>query len=245
MNSEHTAAPRVYAAIASVTAQLARDGIPKSRRNDTDNYAFRSIDDVLNRLAPILARHRLCILPRVLERTCEERQGENDTMLMSVCLRIAFDIVSARDGSMHTIEGFGEALDTGDKATAKAMSAAYKHLVLQAFCIPVRGVEDPDATSLRLSSGNDQQDPAQGWEQWSLDILELIAGSETTDAVDRIQQAYRIMLRAASKRRPDVYSAIGEAMRERRAALALGGSSIAAHRRRGNCAVTGEVIAHA
>jgi len=244
MTGPSPTAPRVYAAIASVTSRLAREGIPKSQRNGQDHYAFRGIDDVLNRLAPLLARHHLCILPRVIERTCEERQGANDTLLLSVCLKVAFDIVSAKDGSMHTIEGFGEALDTGDKATAKAMSAAYKHLVLQAFCVPVRGIEDADATTFRLSSGKDQQDPVQGWEQWSLDIRDLIAGCETEDAIDRVQGTYRGMLRTASKRQPGIYAAIGVAMRERRKVLKRVAPPPAAARQPRGKAQTREVALH-
>jgi hypothetical protein len=46
----------------------------------------RGIDDVSKALAPLLARHKLCVLPRVLERTCTERQGAKDTLLISVSL---------------------------------------------------------------------------------------------------------------------------------------------------------------
>ena len=46
-------------------------------------------------------------------------------MRVNVLLRVAFDLVSVEDGSVHTVEAYGEALDEGDKGTAKAMSAAY------------------------------------------------------------------------------------------------------------------------
>ena len=59
------AAPSVYAAINAITADLAGSGIRKTRFNEADEYRYRSIDDVLNRLAPLLAKHRLCVLPRV------------------------------------------------------------------------------------------------------------------------------------------------------------------------------------
>ena len=112
-------------------------GIAKRHRNERDDYRYRSIDDVVIRLSPLLAKHKLCVLPRVLERTSAERAGDGDLLLVSVTLRIAFDLVSSADGSSHTIEAFGEALDACDKATAKAMSSAYKYALLQAFCVPV------------------------------------------------------------------------------------------------------------
>ncbi len=194
--------PRVYAAINAITAELAISGIAKTQVNTVEHYRFRGIDDVLRSLAPLLAKHRLCILPRVLERTVLERFGTNRTLLVNVCLKVAFDMVSVRDGSGHVIEVHGEALDTGDKATAKAMSAAYKQAMLQAFCVPT-GEDDADAQTHRLEPISDQQaDPVQGWEQWSRDIGELIAGCVTEEAVARVQQTYGLQLRALSKRRP-------------------------------------------
>lgn len=211
--------PRVYAAISAVTAKLARCGIAKSQTNSAEQYAYRGIDDVMGRLAPLLAKHRLCILPRVLERSSGERRSAQDGLLLSVALKVAFDIVSARDGSSHTIEAYGEALDGGDKATSKAMSAAFKYAILQAFCVPVHGSEDADATTYRLQAASDQPDPDQGWDQWSLDIQDMVRICESDEALDRVQTTYRAVLRAASKRRPDIYAAIGDAVRSRRRAL--------------------------
>ena len=48
---------------------------------------------------------------------------------------------------MHTIRTYGEAMDSADKATNKAMSAAYKYAAIQAFCIPTEGDNDADATT--------------------------------------------------------------------------------------------------
>src|SRR5207253_5037737 len=54
---------RVYGAINAVTSAFAQQGIAKDRFNTADEYAYRSIDDVLVRLSPLLAEHRLCVLP--------------------------------------------------------------------------------------------------------------------------------------------------------------------------------------
>ena len=209
-------APRVYTAITAIMAQLAETGIAKAHVNARDQYSYRSVDDVMGRIAPLLAKHRLCILPRVLERSSEERSGLGDVLLIRVALRVAFDFVSGRDGSAHVIEAYGEALDTGDKATSKAMSAAFKQAVLQAFCVPIAGSADSEATSHRLAAKRDQPDPDQGWDQWSADIQDMISVCETIEAVDRVQATYRGVFRAASVRRPDLYHLIGEAIQARR-----------------------------
>lgn len=219
MRQPRVTPPRVYEAITAITAELAQSGIAKAQVNADERYAFRGIDDVSKALAPLLARHKLCVLPRVLERTCVERQGASSTVLISVNLRVAFDFVSARDGSSHAVEAWGEALDGGDKATAKAMTSAYKHAMLQAFCIPVEGLEDADVRSHQLKPDLEQPDPVQGWDQWSQDLQDMIRLCETTEAIDRVQNTYRAMLRSASKRRPDVFSSIGKAMGDRRKAL--------------------------
>ena len=58
--------PRVYAAINAITAAFASNGVAKERINLDDGYAYRGVDEVTERLAPLLAAHKLCILPRVL-----------------------------------------------------------------------------------------------------------------------------------------------------------------------------------
>ena len=213
-------APKVYAAITAVAAELARRGIAKSQTNAEEQYQFRNIDDVYKRLSPALAAHKLCILPRVLERSCTERNGSNGSLLMSVSLKVAFDLVCAEDGSNHTIESFGEALDAGDKATAKAMTAAFKYAVIQTFCIPVSGSEDADATTHKLGCSEHVPEPVQGWEQWTRDVSDVVRVCETGEALDRLQDLNRALLKAISRERPDLYSRVGEVIRERRQAIA-------------------------
>ena len=55
------AAPSVYAAINAITGELARRGIAKAHLNQVDDYKYRSIDDVLERLAPLLAERSACV----------------------------------------------------------------------------------------------------------------------------------------------------------------------------------------
>ena len=63
-----------------------------------------------------------------------------------------FDFVSSADGSAHTVRTFGEAMDSGDKATNKAMSAAYKYAAFMTFAIPTEGDNDADATSHEVAA---------------------------------------------------------------------------------------------
>ena len=136
---------KVYKAINAVQSALSKAGISKDRTNTQGSgYKFRGIDDVYNAISPLLAEHGLCILPRVLARECVERQSKNGGALFYVTVEAEFDFVSAEDGSKHTIKTFGEAMDSSDKATNKAMSAAYKYAAFQAFAIPTEGDNDAD-----------------------------------------------------------------------------------------------------
>lgn len=213
--------PKVYSAITAVAADLARTGIGKSQTNAQEQYQFRGIDDVYNRLGPALAANKLCILPRVVERTAVERNGTNGALLMSVSVKTVFALVSAEDGSMHEIESYGEALDGGDKATSKAMAAAFKYAVIQAFCIPVNGSEDADATSHQLRKSDHLPEPVQGWEQWVVDISDVVRVCETGEALDRLQNMNRPLLKAISRERPELYAKLGECIRERRLLISL------------------------
>lgn len=135
----------VYKAINAVQAALSKIGIAKDSRNQQQGYNFRGIDSVYNVLSPLLAEHGLCILPRMLTRTCQERQSAKGGSLFYITVEAEFDLVCAQDGSKHTVKTFGEAMDSGDKATNKAMSAAYKYAAFQTFAIPTEGDNDADA----------------------------------------------------------------------------------------------------
>lgn len=140
-------APLVFSAIAAVMSDVSKEGIGKDRRNDTQGYKFRGIDDVYNALAPVLAKHDLCIVPSVLSREVVERKNQKGNALFYVTCQVEFTLICANDGSSIKAVTYGEAMDSGDKATNKAMSAAYKYMAMQTFCIPTEGDNDADQTT--------------------------------------------------------------------------------------------------
>jgi hypothetical protein len=140
-------APHVYRAISAVTGIMAREGISKSRSNAAQGYKFRGIDEVYNAVSTHLAANHLCVLPRVVDRSVVERASAKGGVLIYTTLTVEFDLVSSVDGSKHTIVTVGEAMDSGDKSSNKAMSAATKYAILVAFQIPTEGDNDADAHS--------------------------------------------------------------------------------------------------
>ncbi len=137
----------VLKSIAQITGEIAAVGVGKTNKNQQQGFAYRGIDDIYDVLAPYLATHQLCILPRVLERKMIEKTNAKGTTLFYVSVTVEYDFISARDGSKVTTRMEGEAMDSGDKATGKACSYAYKNNAIQVFCIPIEPAWDPDAVS--------------------------------------------------------------------------------------------------
>lgn len=139
-----TEAKHVYVAISAITGIMAGEGISKSRKNEQQGYKFRGIDDVYAALSRHLSEQKLCILPRVVERSTVERPTKSGGVSTYTTLTVEFDLVSAVDGSTHTIRTVGEAMDTADKSSNKAQSAAMKYACLLAFQIPTEGDNDTE-----------------------------------------------------------------------------------------------------
>lgn len=177
---------KVYKAINAVQAELSIIGIIKDKRNQQGaGYNFRGIDDVYNAIAPLLAKHGLCILPRVLARECVERQSKSGGALFYVTVDAEFDFVAAEDGTKHTVKTFGEAMDSGDKATNKAMSAAYKYACFQAFSIPTESRDDADYETHEVASYK----PA-------IDITDHLAAIEGSGSSEELAKVYKDALDA-------------------------------------------------
>ena len=137
----------VYKSINAVMAALAKDGISKEHKNTQQGYKFRGIDDIYNRLATLLSENALVICPIVKNRVQVERTTQKGSAIFYTSVDVDYTIVSSKDGSSFTTTICGEAMDNADKSTNKAMSAAYKYLCLQLFCIPTEGDNDADATT--------------------------------------------------------------------------------------------------
>lgn len=139
-------APHVYTAINDVKYALARSGgITKDNRtNYGDKYKFRGIDDMYNKLCALTVEAGLVMIPRVVETTFERETGRSGGAQTHVWLVVEVDFVSTVDGTKHTGRFVGEAIDTSDKASNKAMSGAMKYACIMAFQIPTDGKERDD-----------------------------------------------------------------------------------------------------
>ena len=120
--------------------------IGKESRNQQQNYQYRGVDAVMNALSPILQKNGVFIFPEVLEQVREEHATPKGGRLLYSILKVKFHFM-ADDGSEVCAVVIGEGMDSGDKASNKAMSVAFKYACFQVFCIPTEEMKDPDADS--------------------------------------------------------------------------------------------------
>lgn len=142
----------ILKAINKVQAELAREGIGKTRKNQAQGYSFRGIDDMYNVLSPLLAGQGIVVLPSYSDRQVVERENKNGTALFYTTIRGDFTFRSSEDGSEVKVATYGEAMDSGDKATNKAMSAALKYAFMQTFTIPTEGDNDSENQTHEVTS---------------------------------------------------------------------------------------------
>ena len=150
MTQDQTPQPRgIYQAMAKIAAAIGSIGKDKKCQQGA-TFSYRGIDDVYNALNPIMGKHGVFVLPIAHERTTESRTTRNGAAMEIVTMRMEYKFCH-EDGSYVSCMTVGQAMDSGDKATNKAMAIAHKYAILQAFCIPTEDMEDPDAKAETLA----------------------------------------------------------------------------------------------
>lgn len=158
----------IYEAISAVMAEIGAVG-----KNSTSQQGFkyRGVDAVMNAINPALVNHKVFIVPEVLEQTREERHtAKGGLLLYSIC-KIKFTFY-AEDGSHVEAITVGEGMDSGDKATNKAMAVAFKYACFQVFCIPTEEMVDPDAEVHTLAAETPAQEAPQSDEQKNQQMMD-------------------------------------------------------------------------
>ena len=133
--------------------------IAKNDRNQSQGFNFRGIDSVVNAVSPALQKYGVIVTPDVLDYRYETVEiGRNRTAMGHVRVQVAYTFHGPNgDSIVSTVAA--EAMDSGDKASAKAMSVAFRTALLQTLCLPTDEV-DPDATSYERSSADDVLSPS-------------------------------------------------------------------------------------
>lgn len=139
----------VYERMVAILAELPPIG--KNRRNQQQGFMFRGHDDVLNAPNPLLAKHGVFVLPRTLERLDSQRATRNGGVMWTVHLHVEFRFYGA-GGDYVECSTWGEGTDSGDKATSKAHTMAFKYALFEVFAISSEEASDPDGHHVEEST---------------------------------------------------------------------------------------------
>lgn len=131
----------IYETIPAVMAEIGAIGKDSWNKQ---GFSYRGIDAVMNALNPAMTKYKMFAVPKVLDHKREERHAAKGGNLIYSIITVEYTFY-AEDGSSVSAIVIGEGMDSGDKATNKAMSAAFKYACFQTFCIPTEEMKDPDA----------------------------------------------------------------------------------------------------
>lgn len=133
----------IHEALANVMLDV--DHVAKRDRNSHQNFTFRGIDAVVNAVGPALRKNKVIVVPQV--QSCNYELVQTTTGKNTTSCRMIVDYTFyAEDGSFIVARVAAEAFDSGDKATPKAMSVAFRTALLQALALPT-DEPDPDSQS--------------------------------------------------------------------------------------------------
>jgi hypothetical protein len=133
----------IHQALSAVMGDV--QSVSKSGRNTSQNYNFRGIDAVVNAVGPALRKHGVVVVPTNVNAETEQYQTKSGTAMKNVALTVTFRFYGP-GGDWLEATARGEAADSGDKATSKAHSVAFRTVLLEALCIPT-DEPDPDSQS--------------------------------------------------------------------------------------------------
>lgn len=143
-----TGKPSIQEALAA--AKAAVGAVKKTGRNTQQNYNFRGIDAVVNAASPELNKAGVIVMPMLQSIEYDTVEvGQKRTPMAHVRVRVIYRFHGPA-GDYLDAEVPGESMDSGDKATPKAMSVAYRIALLQALNLPTDDT-DPDTQSYERS----------------------------------------------------------------------------------------------
>lgn len=167
--------PGILAALHAVMSEIKAVG--KEGYNDYSHYNFRGIDGVLNAVGPALRKHAVVLIPTVENIDYDSVPAKGGAMMTAVRLRMRVALY-AMDGSNIAATVWGEAFDSGDKATAKAHSVALRTALIQMLALPTQEPDPHETTYERRNAHMTNED--------------MLADAETADSLTlarMVQQA--------------------------------------------------------
>lgn len=177
---------KIYKAIPAIMSEIGYIG--KDKKNAAQNFMFRGIDQVMNTMKPLLAKHGVFAVPEVVDSHREERTTRNGGITIYTLHTVKYHFV-ADDGSEVVATVIGEAMDSADKSSNKAMAVAFKYACFQVFCIPTEEMLKADADNY-MPDETVNKILADVAKAESTDELNMLFGSLTEDERKRYKSRF-------------------------------------------------------
>lgn len=187
----------IYQSIAAVINDIGAVG--KTSKNQTQGFMYRGIDAVMNALNPAFSKHKIFVVPKVLDYKREERTSSRGGAMFSTIATVEYTFY-AEDGTNVTAVVVGEAVDSGDKSFSKALSIAFKYACFQVFCLPTEEMIDPDAESHEIAPKSAEEkamdDAAEKAKKELIDaskVMALVNACDTAGVpIDKVLKLYKV-----------------------------------------------------
>lgn len=144
-------------------------GLAKKDKNTQQGFVFRGIDAVMNAVGPALRAHGGFIIPRFSEAEYSQIPSRNGGNLNVARVQVSYS-VHGQTGDPIVGSVVAEAFDSGDKATAKAMSVAYRTFLLQLLCLPT---DEPDPDTYSYETVASPEKPVEVPEDFDAKLLSV------------------------------------------------------------------------
>lgn len=188
--------PSVVEALAKVMADV--QAVGKGSTNTQQGYRFRGIDAVVNAVGPAFRTHGVICLPSVENVSYAVVEvGKQRTLMRECTVRVRYVFHGPAGDSIECVT-VGEAMDSGDKSTPKAMSVAYRVALLQALCIPTDEA-DADSTGYERAPA---APPQPDWDPIYQETLRTAWQAEIED-VKTVPELDEVSRRVAAARKPE------------------------------------------
>lgn len=161
-------------------------------------YRFRKIDDVLDQVQPAFIKYGIFITPAVLDFKREDRPDRKGNLRVVTILRMKYTFW-ADDGSHVDVISIGEGIDSSDKGSNKAMSAALKYAITHMLASPCGESVDTEEYHEEIGAWNKEPDsttlPRQQLSENQIKRMYAIASVNhwhTEDVKKELQKRYNV-----------------------------------------------------
>jgi hypothetical protein len=186
--------PTIIQALTNVMRDVTAIG--KKDFNTFHKFNFRGIDLVLEHVGPAFRKHGIVPVPELREILSDGLTAKDGKHKRGVTLTVAYTFYGPRGDSITAVVP-GEANDTEDKGSSKAMSVAYRTALLQVLAIPT-GERDPHAgpaastklVRLQADVKKAMADKGWSWQQLQDDYSEWSQGADIAVADENDLTAY-------------------------------------------------------